>query len=87
MSLRVEMVPAAVVVPAARFATLRTTVAVVVIDPPSDTRMPSRVARAPVGVEELESGFPVAFAGVKFTPGEWLYADEDGIVTSARSLL
>ena len=34
-----------------------------------------------------ESGFPVAFAGVKFTPGEWLYADEDGIVTSARSLL
>ena len=33
-----------------------------------------------------ESGFPVAVAGVKFSPGEWLYADEDGILTSARAL-
>jgi len=33
-----------------------------------------------------ESGFPVAFAGVKFSPGEWLYADEDGIVVSATAL-
>lgn len=33
-----------------------------------------------------ERGFPVAFAGVKFTPGEWLYADEDGILVCARRL-
>ena len=34
-----------------------------------------------------ERGIPLAFAGVKFTPGEWLYADEDGIVLCARKLL
>ena len=34
-----------------------------------------------------ERGIPLAFAGVKFTPGEWLYADEDGIVLCARNLL
>ena len=33
-----------------------------------------------------ERGFPVAFAGVKFTPGEWLYADEDGVITCPRQL-
>lgn len=33
-----------------------------------------------------ERGIPLAFAGVKFTPGEWLYADEDGIVLCARKL-
>ena len=33
-----------------------------------------------------ERGLPVAFAGVKFTPGEWLYADEDGILVCARQL-
>ncbi len=26
------------------------------------------------------------FAGVSFTPGHWLYADEDGIVVGSRSL-
>ena len=34
-----------------------------------------------------ERAVPLAFAGVKFTPGEWLYADEDGIVLCARKLL
>jgi regulator of ribonuclease activity A len=34
-----------------------------------------------------ERGVPVAFGGVKFTPGEWLYADEDGIVVSAKKLI
>jgi regulator of ribonuclease activity A len=29
---------------------------------------------------------PVRFAGVSFTPGEYLYADEDGIVVSSRAL-
>jgi regulator of ribonuclease activity A len=33
-----------------------------------------------------ERGIPVAFGGVKFTPGEWLYADEDGILVCARKL-
>ena len=30
---------------------------------------------------------PVRFAGVQFRPGDWLYADEDGIVVARRSLL
>lgn len=29
---------------------------------------------------------PVTFAGVTFTPGEWLYGDEDGLIVSARPL-
>jgi len=33
-----------------------------------------------------ERGIPVAFAAVKFTPGEWLYADEDGILLCPRKL-
>lgn len=33
-----------------------------------------------------ERGLPVAFGGVKFSPGEWLYADEDGILVCARQL-
>jgi len=30
---------------------------------------------------------PVHFADITFTPGDWLYADEDGIVVSDRKLL
>ena len=33
-----------------------------------------------------ERDVPVTFGGVTFTPGEWLYADADGIVVSARPL-
>ena len=33
-----------------------------------------------------EIDVPVAFGGVKFTPGQWLYADADGIVVSAEAL-
>ncbi len=29
----------------------------------------------------------MTFGGVTFNPGEWLYADEDGILVSARNLL
>ena len=29
---------------------------------------------------------PVTFADVRFEPGEWLYADVDGVVVSAREL-
>lgn len=33
-----------------------------------------------------ERDVPVCFAGVTFTPGEYLYSDEDGIVVSATAL-
>ena len=29
---------------------------------------------------------PVSFAGIEFRPGEWLYADEDGLIVSAEQL-
>jgi regulator of ribonuclease activity A len=29
---------------------------------------------------------PVAFAGIEFRPGEWLYADADGLIVSAERL-
>ncbi|MCO6006582.1 ribonuclease E activity regulator RraA [Actinoallomurus purpureus] len=37
------------------------------------------------GVGEVD--VPVVFGGAEFRPGAWLYADEDGIVVAARSLL
>lgn len=33
-----------------------------------------------------EADIPVTFGGVTFTPGEWLYADEDGVIVSATAL-
>lgn len=33
-----------------------------------------------------EADIPVSFGGVTFTPGEWLYADEDGVIVSANAL-
>ena len=44
--------------------------------------VPRRSAKAGAG----ERGVPVAFAGVTFTPGAWLYADRDGIVVADRKL-
>ena len=35
---------------------------------------------------EGERGVTVAFAGLEFVPGHWLYADEDGIVISENEL-
>jgi regulator of ribonuclease activity A len=35
---------------------------------------------------EGEVDLPVEFGGAVFTPGDYLYADEDGIVVSARAL-
>lgn len=29
---------------------------------------------------------PVSFAGIEFRPGDWLYADEDGLIVSAERL-
>lgn len=57
------------------------------------------IANVPIGVKALnttprKSGklgtgkrdVPVTFAGITFTPGHYLYADEDGIVVSKRDL-
>jgi regulator of ribonuclease activity A len=33
-----------------------------------------------------ESGIPLSFAGVEFSPGAWLYADADGLIVSAGPL-
>lgn len=59
----------------------------------------AQVATLPLGVRALgthpcKSGkaghgqrdLPVHFAGVSFRPGEWVYADEDGIVVSEVDL-
>jgi regulator of ribonuclease activity A len=45
--------------------------------------VPRKSAKAGAGEKEVA----VAFAGVTFTPGYWLYADDDGIVVSAQDLL
>jgi regulator of ribonuclease activity A len=34
-----------------------------------------------------EADIPVNFGGVTFIPGEWLYADEDGVIVSSTALL
>jgi regulator of ribonuclease activity A len=44
--------------------------------------IPLRPARAGLGVRDL----PVSFAGVTFTPGQWLYGDENGVIVSASEL-
>ncbi|HJV06274.1 ribonuclease E activity regulator RraA [Paludibacterium denitrificans] len=36
---------------------------------------------------EGQRDLPVTFGGVTFTPGQWLYADEDGVIVSATALL
>jgi regulator of ribonuclease activity A len=43
---------------------------------------PRKSAKAGEGAIDV----PVEFGGVVFTPGDYLYADEDGIVVSARAL-
>jgi regulator of ribonuclease activity A len=39
---------------------------------------------AKAGAGELD--VPVAFGGARFTPGDWVYSDEDGIVVAGRRL-
>lgn len=59
----------------------------------------SEIAHLAIGVKALQANprksvkrgegkrdVPVAFAGVMFTPGHYLYADEDGIVVAAHTL-
>ncbi len=58
------------------------------------------IAALPIGVRALnthplnsgtrgtgQEDLPVTFAGVTFRPGEYLYADEDGLVVSATKLI
>lgn len=55
------------------------------------------ISKMPIGVLALapnprksikkgvgEAGIPVRFSGVTFRPGEWLYADQDGVVILAE---
>lgn len=47
------------------------------------------LASHPVKTEKRGLGdidVPVTFAGISFAPGEWLYADANGVVVSAGSL-
>jgi regulator of ribonuclease activity A len=48
------------------------------------------LAACPVKTEKLgagEVGIAVAFAGVAFLPGRWLYADGNGVIVAERDLL
>jgi len=45
--------------------------------------IPRKTVKRDQGVRDI----PVLFADVQFNPGEYLYADEDGIVTSKQPLL
>lgn len=57
------------------------------------------LARMPIGVRALgtlplktdkrgegQRDLPVHFAGAHFRPGDWVYADEDGIIVARRAL-
>jgi regulator of ribonuclease activity A len=44
--------------------------------------IPLKTLKKNLGDAEL----PVSFAGIEFNPGEWLYADEDGLIVSATPL-
>ncbi len=43
---------------------------------------PQKTLKKNLGDAEI----PVSFAGITFMPGEWLYADEDGLIVSASAL-
>lgn len=43
---------------------------------------PMKTIKRNVGEAEI----PLSFGGVTFIPGEWLYADEDGLIVSAIAL-
>ena len=48
------------------------------------------LATHPMKTDKRNEGqvdIPVSFGGVTFVPGEYLYADEDGVLVSATSLL
>ncbi|CAN0379445.1 unnamed protein product, partial [Scytosiphon promiscuus] len=41
---------------------------------------------SPLSSSQGEAGVPVEFAGLRFRPGQFVYADEDGIVVSEAAL-
>jgi regulator of ribonuclease activity A len=43
---------------------------------------PQKTLKKNLGDAEI----PVSFVGIEFVPGEWLYADEDGLIVSASAL-
>jgi regulator of ribonuclease activity A len=43
---------------------------------------PQKTVKKNLGDTEV----PVSFAGIEFRPGEWLYADTDGLIVSAERL-
>lgn len=43
---------------------------------------PQKTLKKNLGDAEI----PVSFAGITLVPGEWLYADEDGLIVSASAL-
>jgi regulator of ribonuclease activity A len=48
------------------------------------------LATCPLKTEKRNEGqrdVPVRFAGATFHPGDWLYADEDGVLVARRALL
>ncbi len=45
--------------------------------------LPLKSIKRDLGMRDI----PVAFAGVSFVPGDYIYADEDGIITSTDNLL
>jgi len=45
--------------------------------------IPRKTVKRNQGVPDI----PVHFADITFVPGDWLYADEDGVVTSHHQLL
>lgn len=45
--------------------------------------LPLKSVKRDLGVHDV----PVSFAGVRFVPGEFVYADEDGIICSPKALL
>ena len=48
------------------------------------------LAACPVKTEKLGAGevdVEVSFAGITFTPGQWLYADGNGVIVAGRDLL
>jgi regulator of ribonuclease activity A len=42
--------------------------------------------RKSVKLESGQKDLPIRVAGCELRPGEWLYADEDGVIVSAREL-
>ena len=43
---------------------------------------PQKTVKKGVGERNLK----LSFGGVSFAPGEWLYADEDGVLVASRPL-